>query len=238
MKDLQSTNDGMYELLIDGSTNKYINFGHNPEDLKNSWYPVEIIPAIDKAYHSLDCKEFAKIITDLSPRKHTIKLTYTGTYKKLVSNEFVIDLTGMDAAKITANAEKASTNAQDNWDRNKVLPDVFKKIGVKYADPQLNETVIRSILMSEWKNCTQILKIVYDADNTNDEWKLNKNDVGIPTSKTTRNTFAVIYKGKDGWCYYVTWVTMRKQYEGAGKYGKVQLYNEPEHSRIDCKKCQ
>lgn len=237
LNDLQSTSGAAYELLIDGSTNKYINFGHNPEDMKNSWYPVEIMPAVDKAYHSIDCKEFAKVLTDLSPRTHTIKFTYSGNYTKLAEGEFTIDLAGMDAAKITANAEKASTNAQDNWDRNKVLPDVFKKNGLKYADPELNETVLRSILMNEWQDCAQILKIVYSADNTSNEWDLNKNDVGIPTSKTTHNTFAVIYKGKDGWCYYVTWVSMRKEYEGAGKYGSVRFYLEPEHSRIDCKNC-
>ncbi len=226
--------ENRYLLNIDNSTNKYIYFKHNPQDMQMSYYPIEIIPAVDIAIHGLDCIEFAKALTSLSPRNHTIKLTLGYV---MAEGEFKIDLAGMDAAKLKADAEIASKNAKNNYAKNTKLPKEFLKATKKFSDPGLSQAAMKSILQKNWTNCSQIMKIIVMGDGTADDWYIYKNSLDVPKYKNTIPNVGAIYKGKDGWCYYVTDITFTRDYLGGGKYSARKLYGTERHVKIDCKNC-
>ncbi|MCD4795389.1 MAG: hypothetical protein K8R54_19310 [Bacteroidales bacterium] len=230
---------GRYVLNIDNSTNKYINFGHNPQDMQMSYYPIEIIPAVDIAIHGLDCIEFAKALTSLSPRNHTIKLSLGyGFSQVMAEGEFKIDLAGMDAVKLKADSETASNNAQNNYAKNTKLPEDFLKVTQKFSDPKLSQAAMKIILKKNWTNCAQLMKVIVMGNGTAEDWMIYKNSIDIPKYKSTRINVGAIYKGKDGWCYYVTDITFTSDYLGGGKYSAVKLYGTEKHVKIDCKNCK
>ena len=234
IKDLGGS-EGKYIVTIDNSTTEYITFGHNEEDINKSYYYIEILPSPDKSFHGLDPIEFGNIISNLSPRRHEIKIEFSAGYSEpFAVGTFNIDLTGMDSEKVKTNAKNASNNAKDNYDKNRTLPEEFSMPNKKYTDPELSETNIRTIVMANFDNCLQILKVVVPYTSPNGDWMIYTTDAGIPRYKATSTSTYAVYKGKDGWCYYVTGVVFTRDYEGGGKYSKVKFMTSNRPVRIDC----
>ncbi len=233
-KDQKITGGGSkYLLQIDGGNYEHIMFKHNEEDEGKTVYPIEIIPKVDKAIHGIDAKQFARVFSRLSPRNHSIKIEFEGTV-----GTFNINLAGMDAEKLKANAETATKNAQDNYAKNRRLPKEYKQQSQKFSDQELSHANMKSILKKKWLNCDHIMKLIVLGDGTADDWLIYKNEVDIPTYKLTYPGIIALYKGKDGWCYTVKKIGFKRDYLGGGKYSKVKLSHGGVHTKIDCKNCQ
>lgn len=230
-------NEACYEININGN-NSYINFKHNEEDKDKSYYIIEIIPDPAVAVHGLDAREFGKLLANLSPRTHNFQLTFTAGYSnKQATGAAKLDWAGVDAAKIKANAEAAEKNARDNWARNLKLPEVFSRTTTKFADPDLTDAKIKSMYMTANKEVVSIEKMIITEPYSNytEDWVINKNSAGIPTDKTTTRYTYIVYKGKDGWCYFTEAVFFRRDYKGGGKYTAPRICGFDRKTRIDCK---
>jgi len=222
-----------YTLHIDGMNWEHVFFTHNEEDKGKTTYPIEIIPAVDKAIHGVDAEQFARVLGKLSPRRHTIEVEFEGA-----KGTFSINLAGMDVGKLKANAAEATSNAQDNYARNRSLPREFSETTQKFNDPQLSQANMKKLLQKKWADSQEVLKVVVLGDGTEDDWIIIKNEVDIPTHKATDPSIAAIYKGKDGWCYFVKGIVFKRDYTGAGNYSEAKLMVDGYHHKIDCSKCQ
>ncbi len=219
----------------DGASYTNILFGHNKQDYDNAFNVIDIIPAADKAFHAQEAKDFARILAALSPRKHTIQIQYLSGSRMIAYGEFTIDLSGMNPDKLKQNAETACSNAQDNWAKHVKLPKDFSQTSQKFSDPELSQANMKKILQKKWANCAQITKVVVFGDGTADDWYVMKNDLDIPVNKQTRPRVGVVYKGKDGWCYFVKEVIFAREYLGGGKYSAVKFFADSSHTKLDCK---
>lgn len=240
---------GVYMYVVDNEPNSnesgIITFTHNDSDLNQSWYSIEIIPDPDKALHGIDALEWYNAFARISPAKHSLKIVFTtevgsGEYDEgFAAGEIQIDLSGMNMQAMRKNAESASDKARDNWARNNTsLPDWFGKASYKFKDSELSAANMQTLFQKRWAaEGRQVLKLVAFADPySNEEWTLNKNGLGIPTEKITGSKIGVLYKAKDGWCYFVENVHFRREYAGGGQFGSVQYYTEGAATKIDCAK--
>lgn len=238
---------GVYMYTVDNEPNSnqsgVISFTHNDADLNQSWYSIEIMPDPDKALHGLDAMEWYNAFTRLEPTKHTLKIDFTsekgnsGDYAAaFASGEITIDLTGMNLEVMRANAESASEKAKDNWARNNTtLPDWLSKPSKKFADPELNTANLQAIFQRRWAaEGRQVLKIITAENPPHEEWVLYKNDLGLPKEKVTGGKVGILFKAKDGWCYFIENVYFRRDYTGGGTFGKVIYHAEGESTKIDC----
>jgi hypothetical protein len=236
IKDLtHDARKAIYQMDIDeGSSFKMFNFEHNAEDMALSFYPIEIIPSTDQAIHGVDCIEFANILSSVSPRPHNFNLKFGSDGTTIAEGSLKIDLTGMDGSKLKADAEVAAKNASDNYARNTKLPKSFSDPVSKFSDPELSEANMKALLMKEWDNCASIMKIgVYGT--ASEDWLIHKNNIDIPVSKETYREIKAIFKGKDGWCYFVEGISFQREYSGGGTYSKVKFLSDGRHVKIDCK---
>jgi len=216
-------NTAAYKVSIDGNNAGFISFTHNTGDELLSYYLMEIVPDPSTAYHSLDPQEFGKILSGLSPRKHTLEIGYGGEYNQtLAVGSADLNYEGFDGAAIKANNELAAKNAQSNWIKNIKLPEEFKGAGHKFKDPALSNENMKKICLSSISNIQQIYKIVVLGDGTAEDYHLFKNNLDIPTHMQTKPKVIICYKLKDGSCYYND-IEFRKDYIGGGKYGNPEL---------------
>ncbi len=231
----EGNKSGKYEIGFQGEYPEAIGFSHNPEDLKLSYYPIEILPAANQAVHGIDAPEFAKKLSKLSPRTHEITIAFSGGYKQPQAiGKLTLNCAGIDAEKIMANANLAAKNASDNYAKNTKLPKSFADATTPFKDAGLSYTNMKNLLKTEWGNCATILKIgAYGT--AQEDWLIYKNYLGIPTYKASYREIKAIYKGKDGWCYFVEGIVFRRDYAGGGKYTNVKFSTDGRHVKIDCK---
>lgn len=235
ISELGSGTDGGYFLLFDGGQNYHnINFAHNPADLENDYYLIDILPAPDKAIHSVDPVEFSKAFMIIPKGKHKIDITFS-TGEELASGSFSIDMAGYDKQKIVANAKKASKNAENNYAKTVSLPAEFNQESQKFDDPALSQANMKKICKKSLSDCSQVLKIVVLGDGTSDDYHLFKNSLGVPLYKQTKPGVAILYKGSDGWCYFMKNIEFKREYTGGGKYAAPKLI-EGIPVKIDCSK--
>jgi hypothetical protein len=235
-----------YDLEIDGNNAYLTPFSHNQADLELSYYLIEIIPDPKVALHSYDPLAFGPVLGDLSPRKHTMNLGFVFGYgEKAAIGTLSLDWSNADGAAIKANNELAAKNAQDNWARNLTLPEHFSKPSKSFGDPELSVEKIKAAIManSEYsQNIKQITKIVIGEkyNESDGDWILFKNDVGIPTHKASNRGIFIIFTGKDGWCYYSKDISFKRSYEGAGTYSKAKLFDadSDQYTKIGCEKAK
>lgn len=226
---------GEYTVSIDGGNPYYIRFGHNESDYEISYYIIELIPDPNIAVHGLDPIEFAKILAPLSPREHTLKLGFGFQYSDpIVTGEIKLDWKEVNPDAITENNKLASKNAQDNWARNTVLPDIYSTTSQKFTEPAITSEKIKSMFMEKYPECVQILKmIITEKKEGYDEWYVFKNNVGIPEEKRSMRYIYIVYKAKDGWCYFTDGSFLYQDYEGGGKFGNYQL-SGTRKTKISC----
>lgn len=242
---------GIYTYMVDNepssSRSSAIAFTHNDSDLNQAWYSIEFIPDPDKALHGLDAMEWYNAFAMQEPAKHTFKIEFTTEKKKFGSTEYApafavgeitLDLTDMNLDAMRANAESAQEKAQNNWARNNTaLPDWYGKPSQKYKDPELSSANLQAIFQRRWAaEGRQVLKIVALENPPHEEWVLYKNEFGIPKEKVTGGKIGILYKAKDGWCYFAENVYFRRDYTGGGQYGAVQYHAERDVTKIDCAK--
>jgi hypothetical protein len=239
IKQLGGWNDvsGEYNISITGNNHR-IRFGHNEEDYEKSYYIIEIIPHPHVAVHGLDAVEFAKILAPLSPRQHTLTLSFGSQTNKglAVSDEIQLDWSNVNSEAISANAEKASANARENYAKNTKLPDFFSTPSKKFNDPQITNVKINELFQKFDKECVQVLKVWIGDLDRSEEWHTFTHSTGVPDFKRTNRYIAIVFKAKNGNCYF-TWDNMAiaRNYEGGGKWGELIMTSvKYSKTRIAC----
>lgn len=241
IKDLGNTIN--YHIAVDGNTSYTPEFNPNKSDLEHSYYLVEIIPDPNVAVHQFDPVEFGKILSSLSPRKHEMTFDIVFGYgEKSASGKLNLDWSNANGASIIANSELALKNAKDNKAKNMELPEEFSKPSKSFTDPELTMDKIKAAILNNGdyaENIKQINKIIIgDKFNESEgDWVLFKNDLGIPTHKECNRTIYILFTGNDGWCYFSDVIIFRKDYEGAGTYESARLANfssSTYYTRIAC----
>ncbi len=234
IKDLGTSST--YNVYIDGNLST-IKFAHNEQDYNKSYYIIEVIPDPEVAVHSLDPVKFADILANLSPRNHELKISMQFDYGDPVAEGTVnLDWADVDCEKIKQNAELAQKNAKDNWAKNMQLPEIFSKTNHSFSDPALSEYKIKTMFKNANSDVAKILEVhVSDRmPNYNSDWVIYTNSYDIPTSKQTTRYVYFIYKGTDGWCYFTDDLKFVRDYEGAGKYGPIQISTAFKKTKIHC----
>lgn len=148
--------------------------------------------------------------------------------------EINLDWTDVDPDAIRANAKTASENAQENWAKNMKLPAIFSEPQGKFSAPDLTNAKLKSYILnsSHFSEATQIKKMWIGGEGI--DWYVFKNHLSIPTHKVTRRAFRIVYKAKDGWCYFTDNITLSREYVN-GKYENVQVSTGTSKTKIDCK---
>jgi hypothetical protein len=230
-------NTAAYEILVDENNAGGLSFRHNEGDELLSYYLIEIIPDPTVAFHNLDPQEFGRILSNLSPRKHTLEIGYGGEYNRnLARGKVDLEYSGFDGAKIKANNDLAAKNAQDNWAKNMKLPEEFSKPNIPFKDPELSVDKIKAQILASSHFKDKVAQIInVKVLGTAEDWMIYKNSIDIPTHKATGKYIGFVYKGKDGWCYFCETIAFVRDYEGAGKYTKAVLANMDYRSvKIHC----
>jgi hypothetical protein len=188
-----------------------------------AYFLMDVMPDPAKA-SQWDAGMWMDKFAKLSPRKHKFNVS---VYKYQPTNgwaagEFSIDLTGMDKAKMAADAKAAMTKVEENIAKNQQLPAAFKKKSAVFKDPALSVNNIKAIVKREWGSyIAQVLKVAIVNDGKNN-WEVAKDDLGYPENKQNSCAIYIAYKGTDGKCYFIDQsILFVKDYEGGGRYSST-----------------
>lgn len=203
---------GYTKLFVDGNEKVSYDFNLPADQAANAWLKSEIIP--DPATSTTrGAAMFTKAISELSPRRHTIKVqTLDGDWKVLAEGEFTLDCTG-------------------GLDR---VADVHTRIGaqklaaVRLPEPAMRNAALEKECMAalkDWKE--KPLKVVI----TDRDWTIQYHPItGAITSRIINTTVAM--KKPDGGCRMFV-ISFQQQYAG-GKYGKAQQYGVGDSADLPC----
>jgi hypothetical protein len=235
-----SDKNGNYSMHLDGQQNN-IGITFLPEVKEKAYLLIEIVPDPNQAFSPTDAQEWYKKLSNLSPKKHTLKLwLWAGKTQIAESQEITLDWSNVDNNALKANAEAATKKAEDNYAKVRSLPKRFSEPVEKYKDPQLSHANLTKLFMAQEKNCAQVLKVhtvIWEKYNGGADWEVKTNDIDIPTIKAVNGAVGIIFKGKDGACYFVDRLYYFQKYLGGGKYAPVVLgsdYTKPQ--KIACEK--
>jgi len=227
-----------YQYSIDGGSFERIDFRHNAEDLDKSYYLIEILPAPEQARHTVDAPAWAEALAALSPRSHQLKveLTAPGYWgQPFASGEIGLDWSAANAEQLRATAAKAAAHAKASYVNPTKLPEEFARPSRAFQDPLLSAANLKAAIERDWS--AKVIKLVIEPEGS--DWHIDKNNLGVPTKKVTNGHAHVLYKTADGACHYVVHVGFRRDYEGGGTYGPVQVgngYGTSSAGEIDCAK--
>ncbi|MCU0440185.1 MAG: hypothetical protein MUC49_20035 [Raineya sp.] len=240
LKNYSYKQNGSYSIHFDGKQSN-INITFLPESREQAYLLIEIIPDPNQAFSPTDAIDWHRQLSNLSPKKHTLKLWLWASGKQIAeSSEIALDWSGADINALKTNAEQASLKAENNYAKVRSLPKKFSQPVEKFKDPQLSNANIIKLFMAQEKNCAQVLKVqtdIWENYNGGAEWEIRKNDLDIPTIKAVNGSIGLIFKGKDGYCYFVDRLYFFQTYIGGGKYAPVALgndYSKPQ--KIACEK--
>ncbi|MDX9759115.1 MAG: hypothetical protein RBU27_08150 [Bacteroidota bacterium] len=203
---------GYTKLFVDGNEKVSYDFNLPADQAAHAWLKSEIIP--DPASSTTrGAAMFTKAISELSPRRHAIKVqTLDGDWKVLAEGEFTLDCTG-------------------GLDR---VADVHTRIGaqklaaVRLPEPAMRNAALEKECMAalrDWKE--KPLKVVI----TDRDWTIQYHPItGAITSRIINTTVAM--KKPDGGCRMFV-ISFQQQYAG-GKYGKAQQYGVGDSADLPC----
>ncbi len=205
---------GWTKLFVDGNEKASYDFKLPADIAENAWLGSEIIP--DPALSSTrGAAIFTKAISELSPRRHTIRLqTLDNSMNVLAEGEFTLDCTtGLDRV------------AQVNKDLgNKKLS------AVSLPSPAMRSNKLEKEFAQALKNWKEKpLKVII----TDSDWTIKRNPVsGAILSRIINTTVAM--KKPDGSCRMFV-ISFEQPYSGK-KYGKARQYGVGDSADIQCDK--
>lgn len=204
-------------------------------DKNKAYFLFDILPDPAKASQN-DAGMWMEKFAKLSPRKHSFNVSiykYQPT-EGWASGEFKIDLTGMDKAKMAADAKTTMATVEENLAKKRTLPAAFSKKSAVFKDARLSQANMKKIIMREWgQYISSVLKIAVVDDGKNN-WEVATDDWGRPSEKQNSCAIYIAYKGKDGNCYFIDQsILFVRDYEGGGKYSStVRLFGHYDLHKI------
>jgi len=108
------------------------------------------------------------------------------------------------------------------------LPDVFSEPEKSLTDPELTMFKLDSCIMAneDYSNIIQKITKIHIGSKIEAEygdWRLLKNDGGLPRSKCANREVYIIFKGKDDACYFSSIIYFVKDYTGVGTFDPVRV---------------
>jgi len=135
-----------------------------------------------------------------------------------------------------AKEEQVVPVAEEVEENKVILPDYFSTPSHKFDDKEITEKKIIELFKKFDRNCEDILKIWIGDLDRSEEWHTFTHDTGIPDFMRTNRYFSIVFKGKDGKCYY-TWnnLAMCREYMGNGNFSEMKLMSvKYKKIEIDC----
>lgn len=206
----------------------------NPKELENNYLDIPIIPdprIVDTDHMAVyDC-----IIGGIKPGLHTYRITLE-TKKGNFRGEFEFNHTEetinrISADRVTRQELKDKAKEKEGLEEfkaeaaNNIIPEQYYTSKGSFKDPKLSIANIKVGLMKDVTNIAQILRVSIE-DGTGD-WKIvwDKSVYpNIPEHQITTRAIYAIFKGKDGYCYYMYAHGKRDYISGDNSYGDVYLY--------------
>lgn len=152
------------------------------------------------------------------------------------AGQFTFQFAARDWEAMNANHKKAFANAEtarNKRDTQKALPSWWGQTKAP-ADAKLSAARITAMLnsyASQWGR-TYLGKFAWDSYSP-PIWKIQKNDVGLPSYRYAPHVWAIYKDKKDGMCYYGSH-SIREDYSGAGSYGQTYLNTMSNRTYVDC----
>mgnify|MGYP001228443763 CR=1 FL=1 len=153
--------------------------------------------------------------------------------------------TGSQETKTTAEEENKSEVVQsepetpvieEKQPEKILLPEYFSTPSHKYLDKEITEAKIAELFKKYERDCAVIQKIWIGSLDASEEWYTFTHDNGIPDFMRTKRYFSIVFKDKNGKCYY-TWnnLAMARDYMGGGKFGEMYMTSvKYKRIEIDC----
>lgn len=104
------------------------------------------------------------------------------------------------------------------------LPDYFYEPQRSFDDKSITIKKITDLFKKYDTNCEEVLKIWIGELDRPEEWHTFTTSAGVPDFMRTNRYFSVVFRSKDGDCYY-TWnnLALRRDYLGGGKFGEMRV---------------
>jgi len=127
---------------------------------------------------------------------------------------------------------KVSDSKSDDPD---VLPKVFNDPEGKFYERELTKARISTLYKQAFSRCQKVMKVHITEGGPELDWRISKDDWGGPDYKYTYKIISIIYKSKDGNCYYEPRASCGKKFDGA-KYGPLYCSNSSpqRHKKVNC----
>ena len=186
----------------------------------------------DQIHLSILFKNFGDLSTEIpfGKRAFTVKI---GNRKTDPTGTFELSVADVKEKKaLVERIKNISRGASAALAKTATLPEIFGKPSGKFKDPELNLQNLKRLLATTG-GITPLKMVIAEGEY---EYLIEKNDLGIPLSKTTAKPVWVAFKGTNDKCYYSRfWFT--RTYEGGGKYGSLKVARTPDEAvEITCEK--
>lgn len=198
-------------------------------------YPIEINPDKKHAANEVEVEGWGRFLENLEPGNHqlTIKLLHPGGV--LARGKLGLEWQDFNPQEFNRKTKAKLREISSSHFKRERLPEIFRKDSRKFVDPDMTKERIKFklLLSDEFKNAEEFSRVVIGNGS---DWKILRDDeTGQPTYKVNNRPIRVVYKGKDGWCYYIKKVFFAQKYKDNGEYASPKFVKATEHKRINCR---
>ena len=134
----------------------------------------------------------------------------------------------------TKSKEKREEAATKRAQEEKLDPSLYESPEKKYKDPDLSIKNISEQYKAASEIAETIIKVFSVGGAGQGDYDIYKDqNTGLPTHKSPTGTFVVVFKDKNGNCFYDTphcW----KDHAGGGTYGDLEIRATSNPTRIAC----
>lgn len=199
-------------------------------------HSVEIIPSKDQATNEIEVEGWTRFLKSIEPGNHKLKIQMRHPGGVLAEGTLHLQWKNFNPDQFEKRMNEIVKAISTSHAKSTKLPDVFKQKSTrKFVDPAMSKDRIKFILLmsDEFNNAEDFRRVVVGNGS---DWKILRDDeTGKPKYKVNDRPVRVIYKGKDGWCYYVKKVFFARKYIESGEYEDPKFVKATEHQRINCR---
>jgi len=224
----EGNDNASYSIQINGRQ-EHIPFEISKEFKSNTYWQIEIIPNPDNALHETTAFDWYEHLRQLPPGVHEVQLWLWVNGKEVAAFETPLTLnwqSGIDADWLKQNAEECSEKAVANFAEIRELPEWFAEPDISFTADELSKNRISQMYKAVVDDCAEVKQVhvhFRGAENSKDNWNIEKNEFDIPLQKRQNGIIGIVYKSTDGSCYYEEYVDITMQYEGGGKYAAPRI---------------
>ncbi len=215
------------------------------EDMNKDYLVIDLIPSPSEATSDFKGATLAHFLYD---NKSNMKNKPNSQYPvkslsievegwdKTVTNEVHIDVNSYDMSKIKSDVGNAQKQITANEVKQRGVPAKFTSATSKSEMLGYSKSELAKMCKQSHSGVAEIIDMKIIG---NPRWAVWKNDYDIPEYQyVDGGGFSIVYKGANGNCYYVDYVSYIKDYQGGGRYGALQTPDTDKYigEQINCDK--